>query len=80
MIEKIDGHKINPDNSFTSKVGEQFHQVFQYLQYHYLKPYKTSMMHTKIKIARKQLKSYQNAKMFYICKERTKNKHGKHQN
>ena len=31
-------------------------------------------------LTRKQLKSYQNAKMFYIFKERTKNKHAKHQN
>ena len=34
LIEKIDGCKNNPQNSFTTKV---FHQVFQCLQYHHLK-------------------------------------------
>ena len=31
LMEKIDSCKNNPENSFTTKVGEHIHQVFQYL-------------------------------------------------
>ena len=32
IIEKTDGCKNNPENSSTTKVSEQIHQVFQCLQ------------------------------------------------
>ena len=37
LIEKIDGCKNNPENSYTKKQANIFHQVFQCLQYHPLR-------------------------------------------
>ena len=54
LIENIDGWKNNPENSSTTKEVEHFHQVFfQYLQYHYLKAWKVSMIYTEVKTASK---------------------------
>ena len=36
LIEKIDGCKNNPENSFTTKVGKHIPSGFQCLQYHHL--------------------------------------------
>ena len=50
LIEKIHGCKNNPENSFTTKVGEHI-QVFQCLQYYHLEAWKRSIMYTEGKIA-----------------------------
>ena len=37
LIKQIDGCENNHENSFTAKVSEHMHQVFQCLQYRHLK-------------------------------------------
>ena len=49
LIKKLDGYKNNPENLSTKKVSEHV-QVFQFLQYHNLKPSKISMMYTEVKM------------------------------
>ena len=70
LLEKIDGCKNNPENSSTTKVGDNI--SFRSIE----KKRKTYRGKLRGKLLLKeQQESYVNAKIYYICKEKFENKY-----